>query len=205
MTPIDALLHGCYTKAPKRIRGLLAYSTFCLQSARFDLWACLDSNQGPLPYQFRSVLPPPRPARPAGPENGLDRAKTPGPGRPLFRHLRCIRRGCSTVAVHRASQSGSPGVAPLANRVGEALAHRQRTPGVSLHRNGIARICGHPLSSGFPLSVQPQPRQRGCRSCRYFEATPLLRGTAPRPTYQRADVVVDALGTVLAVRAYRPC
>ncbi len=99
MTPIDALLHGCYTKAPKRIRGLLAYSTFCLQSARFDLWACLDSNQGPLPYQFRSVLPPPRPARPAGPENGLDRAKTPGPERAAFParpvHPSGLQYGCS--------------------------------------------------------------------------------------------------------------
>jgi hypothetical protein len=37
------------------IRGLFLRSTFYLQTVGFFEWACLDSNQGPLPYQ-RSAL-----------------------------------------------------------------------------------------------------------------------------------------------------
>src|SRR5918995_4955668 len=36
--------------------GILLYSMFCLQIAYFREWACLDSNQGPLPYQRSTTL-----------------------------------------------------------------------------------------------------------------------------------------------------
>ena len=45
------LLH----KGPRACLVLFLYSTFYLQTAGFLRWACLDSNQGPLPYQ-RSAL-----------------------------------------------------------------------------------------------------------------------------------------------------
>ena len=50
-----ALLHGCCTEAPGRTRSLCARYVFVLQNGYFFRWACLDSNQGPLPYQ-RSAL-----------------------------------------------------------------------------------------------------------------------------------------------------
>src|SRR5215207_830641 len=39
------------SKRPGLAPGLLISSTFCLQIAYFCEWTCLDSNQGPLPYQ----------------------------------------------------------------------------------------------------------------------------------------------------------
>ena len=45
------LLH----KGPRACLVLFLCSTFYLQTAGFLRWACLDSNQGPLPYQ-RSAL-----------------------------------------------------------------------------------------------------------------------------------------------------
>jgi hypothetical protein len=41
------LLH----KVPESIPLLQLYFAFYLQIIRFRAWACLDSNQGPLPYQ----------------------------------------------------------------------------------------------------------------------------------------------------------
>jgi hypothetical protein len=54
--PTNALLHGCCTKAPDKLRGSHSRDLFYLQNSTFSGWACLDSNQGPLPYQGESLM-----------------------------------------------------------------------------------------------------------------------------------------------------
>jgi hypothetical protein len=44
------------SRSPQRDWGLLLCVAFCLQKEGFCEWACLDSNQGPLPYQRSTTL-----------------------------------------------------------------------------------------------------------------------------------------------------
>ena len=52
----SALLHGCRTKAPERVRNFLLPSAFYLQNEVSLEWAMLGSNQRPLPCEG-SALP----------------------------------------------------------------------------------------------------------------------------------------------------
>ena len=51
------MLHGCCTEASELIRALFLRFRFYLQNNTFSMWACLDSNQGPLPYQLGRGFP----------------------------------------------------------------------------------------------------------------------------------------------------